>query len=199
LEQHPSLEQPGTDHPDYNDQPDCARQLEYARTARVKSSYLRRSQAMTAATHTDQELKTALERFESCLLTPMMAGELVSWVGETKAAWAEALPLVRLHLSELHPRQYKQISKEDPELLPRTEKLKAEDALIQDDGEEFDRLLHRFAEHAPKFEPDEEKISKHLQALVDDGIEFVTRVRKQEAAVQAWFIEAFTRDRGVAD
>jgi len=35
--------------------------------------------------------------------------------------------------------------------------------------------------------------------LVDDGIEFITRMRKQEAAVQAWFVEAFTRDRGVAD
>ena len=154
---------------------------------------------MSSATHTDQDLKSSLERFENCLITPVMSGELISWVDETKTAWTEAFAQVRQHVSEFHPRQYKQISKEDPELLPKTEKLQAEDALIEDDAEEFERLLHRFAEHAPKFEPDEEKIATHMKSLIDDGIEFITRVRKQEAAVQTWFVEAFTRDRGVAD
>ena len=154
---------------------------------------------MTTATHSDQDLKVSLDRFETCLVTPVMSGELISWVGEAQSAWDEFLPHVRQHLSELHPRQYKEISKADPELLPRTEKLQAEDAAIEEDGEVFERLIHRFAEHAPKFEPDEEKIAKPLKDLVDAGIAFVTRVRKQEAAVQAWFMEAFTRDRGVAD
>jgi hypothetical protein len=149
--------------------------------------------------HTEQELKSSLERFENCLVTPVMSGELTNWVGEVQGAWVGTLEQVREHVREFHPRQYKQISKEDPELLPRTEKLAAEDFAIEEDAEEFDRLMHRFAEHAPKFEPDEEKFAKHLQALVDDGIEFITRVRKQEAGVQAWFMEAFTRDRGVAD
>ena len=154
-----------------------------------------------ATTHTepDQELKTSLDRFENCLVTPMMAGELVEWVGEVQSAWADISAHVREHVTELHERQYKQISKQDPELLPRIEKLQAEDAALEVDCDEFDRLLHRFAEHAPKFEPDEEKIASHAKALVDDGIEFVTRVRKQEAAVHAWFVEAFTRDCGVAD
>lgn len=154
---------------------------------------------MTSAIHTDQDLKSSLECFENCLITPVMSGELISWVDETRSAWTEAFAQVRQHVSELHPRQYKQISQEDPELLPKTEKLQAEDALIEDDAEEFERLLHRFAEHAPKFEPDEEKIATHMKSLIDDGIEFITRVRKQEAAVQTWFVEAFTRDRGVAD
>ena len=122
-----------------------------------------------------------------------------AWVDELRGPWTELAAQVREHVREFHPRQYKQISKEDPELLPRTEKLAAEDAAIEEDAEEFERMLHRFAEHAPKFEPDEEKIAKHLKMMVDDGVEFVTRVRKQEAAVQAWFLEAFTRDRGVAD
>jgi hypothetical protein len=155
---------------------------------------------MTATfTESERALKNSLDRFEDCLVTPVMAGELLAWVDEAQQAWNDAAILVREHLIELHPRQYKQISKEDPELLPRTEKLQAEDAQIEDDCEEFARFLHRFSEHAPKFEPDEEKIAGHTKALVDDGIEFVTRVRKQEAAVHAWFIEAFTRDRGVAD
>lgn len=155
--------------------------------------------AIPETVHSEQALKQSLENFETCLVTPMMAGELVSWIGELRGPWIELLAQVREHVRDFHPRQYKQISKEDPELLPRTEKLAAEDFAIEEDGEEFERMLHRFAEHAPKFEPDEEKIAKHLKALVDDGVEFVTRVRKHEAAVQAWFLEAFTRDRGVAD
>jgi hypothetical protein len=150
-------------------------------------------------THPEQSLKASLEQFETCLLTPVMSGELIAWVEELCAAWTDVAEHVEQHVSELHPSQYKQISREDPELLPRTEKLQAEDSCIAEDREEFDRFFHRFAEHAPKFEPDEEKIASHLKSLVDKGVEFITRVRKQEAAVQAWFVEAFTRDRGVAD
>jgi hypothetical protein len=149
--------------------------------------------------HSEQALKSSLDSFETCLVTPVIAGELVSWTEELRGPWAGLVAQVREHVRDFHPRQYKQIAKEDPELLPRTEKLAAEDFAIEEDAEEFERMLHRFAEHAPKFEPDEEKYAKHLKALVDDGIEFVTRVRKQEAAVQTWFVEAFTRDRGVAD
>jgi hypothetical protein len=147
----------------------------------------------------DQELKAAIERFEMCLLSPIVAGELIDWVAEIQKTWCDATQQIRQHTSDLHPRQYKQISKEDPELLPRTEKLQAEDAVIEENVEEFDRALRRFAEHAPKFEPDEEKIAHHAQKLIDQGVALVTQVRKQEAAVQTWFMEAFTRDRGVAD
>jgi hypothetical protein len=154
---------------------------------------------MPETVNSEQALKSSLDSFETCLVTPVISGELVSWTEELRGPWAGLVAQVREHVRELHPRQYKQISKEDPELLPRTEKLAAEDFAIEEDAEEFERMLHRFTEHAPKFEPDEEKIAKHLKALVDDGIEFVTRVRKQEAAVQTWFVEAFTRDRGVAD
>jgi hypothetical protein len=154
---------------------------------------------MATTTHCEQELKTSMERFEECIVTPVMSGELVSWVDEAQAAWGDFVAQVRQHVGELHRRQYGEISKEDPELLPRTETLQTEDEAIEEDAEEFGRLIHRFAEHAPKFEPDEEKITKHMKGLVDAGIALVTRVRKQEAAVQTWFVEAFTRDRGVAD
>lgn len=152
-------------------------------------------------THTEPELelKASLARFETCLDTPMMAGELVEWVGELQGTWTDFATQVRQHLAELHPRLYQQISNQDPELLPRTEKLQAEDAGIEEDCDAFDRLLHRFAEHAPSFEPDEEKIANHAKSLVDEGIALVSRVRKQEVGVQTWFVEAFTRDCGVAD
>jgi hypothetical protein len=153
----------------------------------------------TTHTESQQELKTALDRLETCLDTPMMSGELVDWVDALLNAWSDSTLRVEQHLRELHPRLYQQISNQDPELLPRTDKLQAEDAEIAQDRETFDRSLHHFSEHAPKFEPDEEKIASLSKSLVDKGIALVNRVRKQEVAVQTWFVEAFTRDRGVAD
>jgi hypothetical protein len=153
----------------------------------------------TSHSAAEHDLKPSLDRFENCLITPMMAGELVSWAVEIEAAWTDAVAQIREHLNELHPKQYKQISKEDPELFPRTEKLQAEDEALEEQCEAFDRQFRRFVEHVPKFEPDEEKIASHAKALVDAGVELVTNVRKQEAAVQTWFVEAFTRDCGVAD
>lgn len=148
---------------------------------------------------TEHDLKPSLERFETCLLSPVIPGELADWTLEVKASWEDCVARIREHIAELHPRQYKQISKEDPELLPKTEKLQEADAELEEDCEEFDRAVRRFAEHAPKFEPDEEKIAGHVKSLVEAGVVLVTSVRKQEAAVQTWFLEAFTRDRGVAD
>lgn len=147
----------------------------------------------------DLRLKSSLEVFETCLVSPMMAGELVDWVAELQNAWTDGACQVREHIKELHPRVYGQIASVDPELLPRTEKLRAEDLAIEVECEEFARLLDRIAQHAPQFEPDEEKIAPHTRLLVDKGIELVTRIRTLEAAVQAWFVEAYTRDRGVVD
>jgi myosin heavy subunit len=126
-------------------------------------------------------------------------GELSDWCGEVKTAWSAAVSLVRHHARELHPQQYQEMSSEDPESLPRTEKLQEDDRSLEEECDEFERALDRFVEHAPKFEPDEEKISKHAQTLIEAGVELVTKIRRQEAAVQTWYVEAFTRDRGVAD
>lgn len=153
----------------------------------------------TTQMHPELALKTALERFETCLETPVVAGELVAWVDEAQAAWTDVAAQIHQHATEIHPRQYKQIAKQDPDLLPQVEKLRTEDDAIDEDREDFDRVFHRFAEQAPKFEPDEDRIADYRKTLVDEGIVLVTRVRTQEVAVQTWFVEAFTRDSGVAD
>jgi hypothetical protein len=154
-----------------------------------------------AIDQTDPEaaLKTALITLESCLLTPIVSGELVGWIGEVRKSWADVASQTHEHAKRLHPQQYEQIAIEDPELLPKTEDLKVEDDAIDIDRNEFDRLVCRIAEHAQQFEPNEERITDHTTALVADGIKFIIRVRKQEQVLQTWFVEAFLRDRGVAD
>ena len=116
-----------------------------------------------------------------------------------KTGWSDASAQIHYHIKHLHPRQFDEISKQDPELLPRIELLKAEDDAIEQQREQFSSVMNRVSEHAPKLEPDEEKAQKHTKTLVDDGTAFLTRVRKQEAAVQTWYVEAFNRDGGAVD
>jgi hypothetical protein len=154
---------------------------------------------MQSTTHHDEDLKTALSKFENNLVSPIVSGELASWIEEVKTGWSDASAQIHYHIKHLHPRQFDEISKQDPELLPRIELLKAEDDAIEQQREQFSSVMNRVSEHAPKLEPDEEKAQKHTKTLVDDGTAFLTRVRKQEAAVQTWYVEAFNRDGGAVD
>jgi hypothetical protein len=147
----------------------------------------------------ERELKTALAAFETSLATPVISGELESWIEAVRKSWAEASAKVRYCLTQLHPRQYEQMGKEDPELLPRIERLQAEDRAIETEVERLSEVVSRAARRAPKLEPDEEKALGHIKKLVDEGMAFVARLRKQEVALRTWYIEAFTRDRGAVD
>jgi hypothetical protein len=91
------------------------------------------------------------------------------------------------------------MAEEDLELLPQIERLKAEDEAIERERERIGNMVERDAQHVPKLEPDEAKAQKHVQNLIDEGLAFVMRVRKQEVALETWLVEAFNRDRGTAD
>jgi hypothetical protein len=147
----------------------------------------------------DNDLKTVLSALETRLATPLMPGELADWLAVVAESWGTAKQQIQHHSKTEHPSQFQQIGSADPELLPRVEQLQAEDAAIEQDCQSLDHLVSRIASHAPKLQPDEEKARHHVKKLVDVGIAFVTRVRKQEVALQTWFVEAFNRDRGAVD
>jgi hypothetical protein len=151
------------------------------------------------ANFSDDELKTALTTFETSLLTPTVSGELPAWFEEVQKSWEEASAQIHFHVKHLHPRQYEEISKQDPELLPRIEQLQAEDEAIEQQRARLSQLIGRVGQHAPKLEPDEEKAQKHVKTIVDAGTAFLTQVRKLAVAVQTWYVEAFSRDRGAVD
>lgn len=147
----------------------------------------------------EAELKSAVDAFETSLVRPLVSGELAPWIQEVQTAWREAAAQIHYHTKHLHPRQYEAIAKQDPELLPRIDLLRAEDVALEEQREAIHQSVTRTAEHLPKLDPDEEKAQKHIRSLVDDGTKFVTQVRKQSVAVQTWYIEAFSRDAGAVD
>src|SRR5262249_3286142 len=81
--------------------------------------------------YSDDDLKTALAAFETSLLTPTVSGELAPWLEQVQKTWEEASAQIHYHLKHLHPRQCDEISKQDPELFPRIDQLRAEDDAIE--------------------------------------------------------------------
>jgi uncharacterized coiled-coil DUF342 family protein len=155
--------------------------------------------AKADADHSHDDLKPVLTMFETSLLTPTVSGELPSWLEEVQKTWEEASAQIHYHVKHLHPRQYDEIAKQDPELLPRIEQLQAQDDAIEQQRAELSQTIGRIGQHAPKLEPDEEKAEKYVKGLIDAGTAFLIQVRKQEVAVQTWYVEAFNRDRGAVD
>jgi hypothetical protein len=145
----------------------------------------------------DEELKAALSAVETNLVTPVVSGDMTERLESLKTSWVTATEQVQQHFKQ-HAAQFEEIGSADPELLPRVEQLESEDVAIEKDRHAFDQAVARMAEHGPKLEPDEEKAQQHLKKLVDQGMAFITRVRKQEVAIQTWFVEAFNRDRGAS-
>jgi hypothetical protein len=150
-------------------------------------------------TKSENDLRAALMSFETSVATPIVSGELPDWVDKLRKSWLEASAQVHYHAKHLHPRQYQEISNEDPALFQQIELLKAEDDAIERDREKLTQSVTRIAELVPKLEPDEGKANRHIQTLIDEALAFVIRARKQEVAVQTWFVEAFNRERGGGD
>jgi len=157
------------------------------------------AQTTTRTDGPEAELRAALDRFETSLETPIVSGDLASWGENLKCAWAEVNSQVHFQSKHLHPREYEAIANQDPALLPRVERLVAEDDAIEECRERISRTVSRFAEHAPTLEPDEGKAQQHAKVLIDDGLAFINRVRKQSVAIRTWYSEAFDRDQGAVD
>jgi hypothetical protein len=150
-------------------------------------------------TNSDTELRVSLASFETSVATPIVSGELPDWADKIQKAWSEASAQVHYHVKHLHPRQYQEISNEDPALFQQIELLKAEDEAIEQEREKLNQSVTRVATHVPKLEPDEAKANNHVQNLVDEAMTFIMRARKQQVAVQTWYVEAFNRERGGGD
>jgi hypothetical protein len=150
-------------------------------------------------TDPDRELRTALDGFETSLATPIVSGELEVWSAEVSAIWAKLSPLVQQQLVHLHPKQFDEITKQDPELFAHVDKLRIEDASLEETRSCLDENVSRLAKLAPLVEPDERKFNDLHAKLRKDGVDFANRVKQQQVAVQTWYMEAFNRDRGVAD
>jgi len=158
----------------------------------------KRSTTMTIAP-TKTELQTALELFESCLETPLVPGEIVSWSESLHNACCHALPAWQQEMQNEHPQQFKQIKREDPEMGTRIENMQKEDAEISCQFDALCQDVANFQTRAEVMEKDEARFKPAMEELVSNGLKLVIRVRTQQQALKTWLLEAFDRDRGAGD
>ena len=141
----------------------------------------------------------ALERFEVCLQTPLVSGEMENWAANLRTAYRELSPALSDHLRTVHRPMLKQIAAEDPELLCHTEEMKRADLETLKTFERLRQWIEELPNDAANIEPDEKRLEDHIGNLIHDGLEFVMHVRKQETVLSTWHDEAICRDNGSGD
>jgi hypothetical protein len=145
-----------------------------------------------------RSLLDALEAFELQVAAPVIAGELGDWFVSVQKTWEAARPEIRQMLDSHHD-QFDEMANQDPEMLPRVAELKATDEGILAGVAKLDEEITRLVPTADLPNLKEVESRDVAKDLAGDGATLAALVRKQAVAVEAWFVEAFNRDRGVVD
>jgi hypothetical protein len=142
----------------------------------------------------------ALEDFETSLETPLMSGDLTDWVITVQRACEHLEVLLRGDVQREHAALYATISREDPELSSRIEKLRATDQQLSlVDFGNVQLSLKQLLDLAQSVEQDEAKAKLLSAEVVKQALAFVISARTQETAIATWFSESFNRDSGFGD
>lgn len=144
-------------------------------------------------------LNDAMTKLETALLTPLVSGELDTWVETVLQAADDLGPLLRQYADVVTHPQYAQIGSADPELLTHVQQLTAEDAKLALEYEAFRRSLDEIVKRVPLVGKHESKVKERRAQIEAEGVAMILHIRKQQAGASTWLSEAFYRDRGQGD
>lgn len=147
----------------------------------------------------EQALPATLEAFEQSLETPIIPGELQSWSANAQTTCHEAVAALKEHVPTWHKRVLEDIKRQDAELSTRVQELRAQDAELLKQARRVKADATKLAEDAKVLPSHEPRIKREVKDFVNEGLDWIIRAKKQEAALTTWYQEAFNRDRGVAD
>lgn len=154
---------------------------------------------MTESTPQLKPWENALRELEAQLELPAVPGELVSWLDAVLLTLREAGPVVQEHVRRHHDAQLAEIQEHDAALTPRVERMRAEQEEILGELAQLERTATALRDHAQRIEPAEAELDEQREAFVQQGTQWVIRLRRQEQAVTTWYVEALERDRGTVD
>jgi hypothetical protein len=141
----------------------------------------------------------ALERLESDLLTPIVPGELVSWLGTVSESAQFAGAMLWRHVEGDNQSDYAEIIAQDTVLFARVEQLKAGDRDCYRQMETLLDHLVKFQRESLHQEWNESMARFPVETLIKQGLAWVIEAKRQEKSRETWFNEAFQRDRGGGD
>jgi hypothetical protein len=146
----------------------------------------------------ESELKGAIDKLETALLTPVLAGELLTWITQVQDTADDLDELVKPCLERLHS-DFTEIAKSDNELLSRVQQMvKGEETLLKK-HEEFRSNLQLLATKAPTVFSDEAKVADERLKVERQGMALLIELKRLQAAASTWLQEAVYRDRGPVD
>ena len=154
---------------------------------------------MSTGIHEEVVLKEAIERLEQALLTPVLSGEVNSWVIAVQDATASLDEMLQPYLDTVLHSDYSEIAKSDNELLSRVEQMVECEKQLLERKKVFHQSLQHLAARVPKVHSDEAKVADERLNLERQGVELLTELKRLQAAASTWLQEAVYRDRGPVD
>lgn len=154
---------------------------------------------MTRQQDRETAFLTGLASFERCLMTPVIPGELPGWLLAARDACRQTRQLFRAEVDGPHSQLLREIVDQDSELVPRAEELRAEDTRLLTELDNLHVTAEHLCELAERAEPNEARLDEHVEDFTASATDFVMQCRRHEIALTTWFMEAFNRDRGIAD
>jgi hypothetical protein len=148
---------------------------------------------------TEKDVFERLEQLERTVYVPIVPGEVTQWLGAVAEAVKRVEDIACEYFRVVHTDLFEQIADRDPEQNARVQDLDGEDdeicaglrALV-----DFADKLHGAGDYV---EPDERQIAGATKELSNRAAALVQRIRKHEAEISTWHMEAMLRDRGPVD
>ena len=147
----------------------------------------------------EQTLEETLHKAETALLSPVVSGELNSWVANVRQASATFAVDWTGYLNTVLHSQYAEIGNTDPEMLPIVQKMIQTDEQLLGELATFLDNLHELKHQAAEAKWQESKLAAERQRLEDTGLALILKIKKERAAAATWLTEALYRDRGTGD
>jgi len=147
----------------------------------------------------EQTLEETLHKVETALLSPVVSGELKSWVDNVQQAAATFAVDWTGYLNTVLHAQYEEIANTDTEMLPIVQKMIKTDEQLLGELASFHDSLHQLKSRAADVNWQESKLASERQRVEEAGLALILKIKKERAAATTWLAEALYRDRGNVD
>jgi hypothetical protein len=144
-------------------------------------------------------LADSLGKLETALLTPVISGELASWVRASQQPAQQAQQDLQKYVAAVLHQEYNEIAKSDSELLERVQQMYKEEESLTEEFAHFLKDLDNLAQRAELDNRDEVKMAEHHTRVVNRGNELILHIKRLQVAAATWLSEAVYRDRGPVD
>lgn len=146
-----------------------------------------------------RNLRAALTQLEQDLETPVVPGEAATWLDTVTAHTKSLAAEFHRARADAYPTMYESTVQADPALERRIEELRADEARLVKELSELESEWTALQQQTEAAEPHEAKREDTFRELTEKALHHIIDMRRYDTSVTTWLMEAYQRDRGVAD